>query len=225
MVMPNMYRAATVCEVTGIKPVTLRQWHLRGIYTPETEQYRAWFEFASAMGGSPTVSGEVFRQLTEEVENARRMGWRLYTLADIIRIEIALRLTKLRVSPERAAAIANRCYVETAIPDPRRIHITAGGKELPPKQPGAVKGDRFAVALQPPDYDDVDNEKAEEWALDNSVSHCGISQIGEQFTVTAANDVLRRLWLPEVGIVINVTEIARLVKAKLDSLTNAGPQG
>ena len=45
MLADRTFRASEVCEATGVKPVTLRQWHLRGVFEMKSEGDGKWREY------------------------------------------------------------------------------------------------------------------------------------------------------------------------------------
>jgi DNA-binding transcriptional MerR regulator len=197
MTVPRLYSPATVCQVTGIKPGTLRQWHLRGIFQPEAESIPEIIEISKAFGGRPE---DELRDAADRVQRAGRIGSRLYTFADIVRVAIILHLIRMRVSVERAAVIADRCYI-----------IDSGRSSL-----------RFAVSLEP-EYDEAADAEmdglGEKSAIDIGFSHCSsLSEIGKKFQALPEDDPRRKFCHPEVGIVINLDAVTQQIRAKLVSI-------
>lgn len=99
----KLYRAATVCRIANIKPITLRQWHLRELYTPLPEQFKSTMPLLGALGSGPTKEGMAILQAAERAE---REGWRAYAFEDIVAISIAVRLINFGITAERALMIA-----------------------------------------------------------------------------------------------------------------------
>ena len=220
MATPTMYRASTVCEVTGLKPVTLRQWHLRGIYTPETEGFQEWTEISDAFHTRLTPEAQA---VVDRVTDAERHGWRLYTFDDTVRIEIIRRLIRLGVRPERAGLIARHAFAYIAgIPNDRAVTVTSDGKAIP-RRPLALEGpDIFACVREPGEgfEEHQDDEHSEGHGIRISIERVrGPENIGAKFVLASADDFMRTLWNPETGIVINISAIARSVKTKIEALS------
>jgi hypothetical protein len=133
-------------------------------------------------------------------ERAGRIGSHVYTFVDIVRVAIIQHLVRIRVSVERAAVIADRCYI-----------MDSGRFSL-----------RFAVSLEP-EYDEAADAEidglGEKSAIDVGFSHCSsLSDIGKNFQVPAEDDPRRKFCHSEVGIVINVGAITQQIRAKLVSI-------
>lgn len=225
----KLFRSATVCEVTGVKAVTLRQWHLRGIIEPEASALPEIFEMATdeavvrALRLRPNLSPDVVNAV-REVQNANRMGWRLYTFADIVRVEIMQRLLRHGVDPGRAGLIAQRCDVDQKLPNQRKVYVTADGKEVqPPKRRAPAGKDRFAVVFEvKDDYKDSPIEDAEKWWVERSVSHFhGIESLPAQLATVAADPDMYPHFNSESFLVLNLSAIERQVEAKLQATEKA----
>lgn len=101
------YRSSAVCAVTGLKPMTLLQWHLRGAFQP-----------------SNTGSEESERE---------HQKWRSYSLDDVVSIEVIRRLTEMGLTLDRSAKIVahgNGIYVTTALNHQTYLVIASPGPEV-----------------------------------------------------------------------------------------------
>jgi hypothetical protein len=208
--------------------VTLRQWHLRGIIEPEASALPEIFEMATdeavvrALQLRPKISPDVVNAV-REVQNASRMGWRLYTFVDIVRVEIMQRLLRHGVDPGRAGLIAQRCDVDQKLPNPRKVYITADGKEIKPQQKPAPTGkDHFAIVFEVNDgFKDVaDMENPEDWWVQRSIFHFyGAENIPSQIE-SAHSDIFTH-FDPDTCILLNLSAIERQVEAKLQAAEEA----
>ena len=154
MTAPKLYRASTVCEVASIKPVTLRQWHLRNVIQPEADELPELLELATdeavvrALNLRPNITPEVV-EAVRSVQNAGRMGWRLYLDTDIVRVVVLTRLLRHGIEPHRAGLIAKHCQVGQPLPNPKKVYITTDGKEIKPQpRPAPAGKDHFAIVFE-----------------------------------------------------------------------------
>lgn len=188
----NLYRAATVCEVTGLKPVTLRQWHLRGLYTPEAEVMSEWVELAPAFTQRP-VPPEV-KRITDAQAQAKRQGWRVYTFGDLVRICVMRRLILLGITAERAALIVDGMY------DP---------------QPDYAE-DQYLVWFG---GDDADVALEDRYAIQKSLWNVdGERELARSFKARAAGEPDPLRGRRDMGVVVNISSIVRELKSKLSAL-------
>ena len=232
----KLYRAGTVHKVTDVKPITLRQWHirLRGKYALESEMLPELADIAPAFGGKPTAE---MKQAAEEVTEAQRQGWRLYTFNDIVRVLIIHRLTLLGFTVERAVMIANECNVDGALEWPDRsatcsIEDVIEGRVMPKggTKPRPVEKDQFTVSFLP--AEDLLN-RAEGLADEHERDLLRQMHVGQATnTYSGRTGVGSLAWAfrtepsisepgllsRDMGVVINVSAYAREVKRRLDEL-------
>ena len=202
---PKLYRASTVCEVTGIKAVTLRQWHLRGLYIPLSEHLPEFVGGASKFGRKP--SPELVKA-AKQVREARRQGWRLYTFEDIVRLLIMHRLVLLGLTAERAGLISKSCSVHGA-------QQWYAGHEMPERN---VKMDMFDVAFLP-EEDALKNVETLYGppAMDRLIGHSVHTYLGRE---DLGNLVPKKdkLFSRDMGVFINDSAYVREVQAKLAAI-------
>lgn len=223
MTVPKLYRAATVCEATGVKAVTLRQWHNRGTFLPETDDFAELFELANdeavkrALSLRPDIAPEVV-QAVRNVQNAQRGGWRYYTRADILRVAIIVRLIRHGVEAGRAGLIAKHCHVG-GLPNPQIVHITADGREPSLVRPIPEGKDQFAVVFEVNGgyEEDTGIANAESWWVERSLFHFyGIENLPNLNCIRQdIVDGIHPHFDAETFLVLNLSAIDRQVQAKL----------
>lgn len=214
---PKLYRASTACDVTGIKPVTLRQWHLRGHYTPISERFAEDVEH-----GWIKDPGSV--KAAEEIREAERQGWRLYTFEDIVRLLIIHRLIQLGFAVERAAMIAENVDVANASERFQFLEKARHGKRKRAEKPhpGILAVSflpnetrlRQAMALS------ADQTYSREMRVltDQATFHC--YHEGQQELVWAFGPENKKpeRYSNSIGLVINASELADEVQQKLAAI-------
>jgi len=221
----KIYRAATVCKVTGINPVTLRKYHLDGIYTPESEEILDWAKLAQEFGGRGVFT---LHRAANQIEHATRSGWRVYTFGDVVRIEIIARLLRHGIRADRAGLIAKKCHLDIGerFQDPRILHVTADGEEIEPQETQTPAGkDRFAVIFEvKDDYKNLPEpsppaESNESRFVRRSLFHCyGLDGLLKDVASAVADPSIFPCLNPESFIVLNLSAIERQVQDKLQSI-------
>jgi DNA-binding transcriptional MerR regulator len=223
----KLYRASTAQKVLGLKAITLRQWHLRKLYTPETEELVEAAEIQREFAGK---ANDQLAQTVAEIESAQRQGWRVYTFTDLLRLTVIRKLTAMDVSLERAGMIASRIQGSDALggmPVPRVIEgekvIQQGGKRE--RIPGIE--DCFLVSFMPREQwvesaESLANDDERHRMLEYDVSMSTHTYTGREGIGSLAFAFKTEDRIPvhgrDVAIVLNVSDIARQVLAKLREL-------
>ncbi len=205
----KLYRAVTVTKVTGLKPITLRQWHLRNIYQPETELVKEYNDFGRALG-MPVPEKVV--KLEARIDDAKRKGWRLYKFADIVRIIIILRLTRSGVTTERAALIAQNCHIDPDSPNPNPV-LTVSFQPDENEQREIEEGKHYLQVLNP---DQDPYEKLIEQATENIFG--GYPELS---AALAKPNSTHENFSKSVAIIVNVSDCIREAVEGLKALDDS----
>jgi DNA-binding transcriptional MerR regulator len=222
----RLYRAGAVCAATGVKPITLRQWHLRGIIQPEIEVLADVAEIHRSLGAEALP-----RKLRDAEQAAKVQRWRQYTFNDIVRVAIVRRLVLLGLSPERAAKIARGADGEKSLvwPVPKKtvkgVVVQQAGEEK-----RVEKYDSLLVSIVPREdleesasgLSDAEFEDAEDRMISMATnSYIGRERLEFAFRKREDNEKLA-FGDPSCGVVVNVSEIAREVERRLEGYKSAG---
>lgn len=213
------YRASQVCSVVGIKPTTLRQWHLRGVFVCEADLL---------LGLDPDslidAESKLGRPISpEEIGEFRRIAsgaWRRYTFRDVVRLGVIQHLVRLGVSIEHAGKFARWVDGEGSLtwPKPARSNQEGSGLIERPE-----RFDEFLVFFEPERTEaELPDDLPEEFLqhLQNQATRQvnGVEQLPRVFERHLFGDGPHAPYYDRaVAIVVNVSRIAREAKKRLAS--------